>query len=197
MKKVCFLYWVLVLVCAHASAMDFTPVRSENSQGFLRAILVDGSTRYVANLAPGTSMTGGSAKAVFLLSEPQGASFSLGKSPLTPEVPFSEEGIGKYRAAALALIAASAAKVTIVKEEPDAFTANGWANYRFTLSFVLPGRRFVQQVAFVNFSAKEQWVLVTVSPEKDIAVAQDRCMAFFGSLHPLGQREDLAAPVFP
>ena len=197
MKKIALLIGAVVTACFSAFAIDLTPHVTENAQGFLRAVFVDGKTRYVVNLPPKTAVTGGAAKTQFVLSELEGAAFSIAISPMAPDVPFREPDLETYRKMALALAGPPERKATVKKEEDGPIAINGWTSYRFIVTFTLPGRRILQSVTFLNFSPKEQWLLVITAPEKYFEEADARSSSIIRSWRKLDASEDLSAPVYP
>ena len=197
MKKTALSFGALATACASAFAIDFTPHPTQNSQGFLRAFFLDGKTRYVVNLPPKTTISGDPARALLYLNDLEGATFSIAKSPMTPEAVFREPDLQKYRMTALAQAGPPERKATVKSEESDPLPINGWTSFRFTVAFQVPGRRFLQRVTFLNFTQKEQWMLVTTAPEKRFEEADGCSWAIFRSWRKLDAAEDLSAPVYP
>ena len=134
---------------------------------------------------------------LFFLNGLDGGTFSIGLSPLTPDVPFTEPDLEKYRNAALALAGSASVKAVIKKEENGPSSINSWPSFRFSVAIEPPGRRILQTVTFLNFTPKEQWVLITAAPEKFFGAADDQASTIFRSFRKLVADEDLSAPVYP
>ncbi|HWL52942.1 MAG TPA: hypothetical protein VNQ90_10935 [Chthoniobacteraceae bacterium] len=121
-----------------------------------------------------TTVTGGSGETTLQFNNLQGASLLLRNSPLRPDLSFSEANLETYRATARQFAPQGQLKVVKESEEIDISLKNIWDASVFTTTYALPGSEVTQSVTFINYTPKQQIVLVLSAFSNEFEDAQSR-----------------------
>ena len=189
------LAWLLAV--AASSAVDLTPhfVTRGTGEGAIQVpYFLEGETRYSLQIPPGVRTLGGAGEVTFYFNELDGASFTMKASPFKPDVPFTGPSLETYRQALSRFLPPGAQAPTPKSEDPDPLPGRGWAGHRFTLDYKLPGRAFVQSVTYLNFSDRQQIVLIITAPAPLFQKAEEISLRMMNSWRDLSPHEDLAVP---
>ena len=180
----------------NAWSLDLTPhfvTRITGNQTEDIPYFLDGDTRYSAELPRGVSASQGEGTAIFNYQYLEG-SLTMRPSPFKPDVLFGGPALEAYRKVALGFVPAGATDASIQQENPNPLTFNGWTSHRFTIGYQLPGRSFLQSVTFLNFSDRQQIVLITCAPRKNFEKAEALTDEIMGRWRKLRPGENIAFP---
>lgn len=140
-----------------------------------------------------TTITGGGGEATLQFNDLQGASLLLRNSPLQPDVAFSEETLETYRAVARQFAPEGHLKILKESVALDVTAHHQWNASILTTTYELPGNEITQSVTFVNYTPKQQIVMVLSAFSEEFEQAEkrmDRVMSTWSTL----SRDDLEEP---
>ncbi|MEI8233657.1 MAG: hypothetical protein WCH57_03115 [Verrucomicrobiota bacterium] len=186
------------LVAPSAPAFDLTPhfiTRITKGQAEHIPTFRDGETQYTVTLPGGvTAASGGPGETVFYFRDFPEASFQMKASPFAQQPPFNGPALQTYRRHALQCAPTGATDIALQEETADPFPFNDWSSYRYTLSYKLPGRSFLQSVTFLNLGSSQQILLVTHAPSAEFERASSLSWDILRTWRPVSPGEDLSVP---
>ena len=197
MKKTFFLYCAAYLLIANFGyALDLTPrfvTRVTDNQSELIPYFTDGDTKYSMEMPRGVSASQDDGNVVFRFRDLDGK-LTIKPSPLKPSDLFSGSTLETYRKEALALVPPQATDVVLKQEASNPLSFNGWASYRVTYGYKFPGRTFLLSATFLNFSEKQQILLVTTGTPSDFERIESLSYHLLGAWRQLRPGESIAVP---
>ncbi|MCX6966224.1 MAG: hypothetical protein NTZ46_00315 [Verrucomicrobia bacterium] len=176
--------------------LDLTPrfvTRITRAQSENMPYFVEGDTRYSMELPLGVTASRGEGAAAFHFRDLDGT-LTMKPSPFKPDEPFSGSALDAYRKVALGFVPAGATDISIKAEAPNPLTFHGWTSHRFTVAYQLPGRSHLQSVTFLNFSAKQQILLISDAPTNEFERVERLVMDIMGAWRTLRPGESIAVP---
>ena len=197
MKKILLLSCAACLFASQSSyCLDLTPhfvTRVTGDQSENIPYFVEGDTKYSLELPRGVSASRGEGEAIFIFRDFDGT-LTMRPSPFKPDDPFSGPALEAYRKAALGFVPSGATGISIKQETPNPLTFNGWTSHRFTVAYQLPGRSFLLSVTFLNFSAKQQILLITSAPTNHFERVEALTLTMMNAWRMLRPGESIAVP---
>ena len=176
--------------------LDLTPrfeTRITGTQSENIPYFVEGDTRYAMEIPLGVTASRDEGEAVFHFRD-LGGTLTMKPSPFNPDDPFSGPALETYRKAALGFVPAGATDISIKAEAPNPLTFHGWSSHCFTVAYQLPGRRFLQSVTFLNFSARQQILLVASAPADHFIRVEALVLEMMGAWRTLRPGESITVP---
>ncbi len=154
--------------------LDLTPrYITPNATDGQRIYFEDGENDPVTfRLTPATTITGSGGEATLQFNDLQGATLLLRDSPLQPDVAFSEETLETYRAIARQFAPAGHLKILKETVKLDVMAHHQWNASILTTTYELPGSEVTQAVTFVNYTPKQQIVMVLSAFSEEFEQAQ-------------------------
>lgn len=177
---------LLLLAGAARADLNLAPKLASTAAGDFsvnRVYFQDGDKKYGVTLTTDGDVKAASGGALFEFKNLSQAKIKLLPSPLPPQVAFDEEGLLRYRKAAVAMLPSSAEDVKIEEAGPDGGSLRNLNGYRFLFSYTVAGSAMKQSVAFINYSSAQQVVLQCDAWSKDFATLQGRAQTIFGHWH--------------
>ena len=195
-----------ILVCALAvslglfpptvSAFDFTPRLLERRGGFPTRYVpyfLNEGKRYTSLLPNDATLSGDSTAATYFFPKMEGATLKLMNSPLSPDLPFQDAIIPKYQEVALKTVPRLAENISVAPHMLTQGRSRDQRDLNFSVTYVLGGKSMVQQVRFINFTPKNQFLIVAISTENVSARALPILQSVASSFRFSSDKEDLAA----
>ncbi|MEO7931850.1 MAG: hypothetical protein ABIT76_01700 [Chthoniobacterales bacterium] len=146
-----------------AFAWDFTP---QSAVTFVdgpaqRHYSLLNDTRKVNFRIDGTTKVSGDAgKAEFIFTDLANATLKIALSPLNEKKPAFQGNIPVYLEAARKLLPEGSTEIIMASEADNVFPINQWTSHQFVFQYGYFGRPFRTSVTFLNYSAKDQWIVV-------------------------------------
>jgi len=182
---------------APLAAIDFTPRTEEinfpDGSSIERRYFVDGNKFYLINLAPNSELTGDSGVARFQFRDLRGATAQMRASP--DYYSFAEDHLD-----ALLRLAESFAPPGTTPDGEWESTSNflhlpHLPNHGLSRSYKLPGGTVRQSVVFINFTEKQQILLILTAFAEEFPKALERTTGIVGSLREITKAELQASPI--
>ncbi len=176
--------------------LDLTPrfvTRITGTQSENIPYFVEGDTRFAMELPLGVTASRDEGEAVFHFRDVEGT-LAMKPSPFKPDDPFNGPALEAYRKATLKFVPLGATDISIKAEVPNPLTFHGWTSYRFTVAWQVPGRSFLQSVTFLNFSARQQILLIASAPVDQFARMEALVLEMMGAWRTLRPGESITVP---
>jgi hypothetical protein len=176
-------------------AIDLTPRYIDtftDGVQFRRLFFADGDTKIGLSVDRETKVESGRGGVIFRFIKFEDASLLVKHSPLTPDQPFNDLSLDRYREAAHRMLPPGTRGVKTLEETPEPIAINHWHSYRILLACEAEGRPMMQSVTFLNLNNEEQLVLVTSAHSQDFPEAAARSWRTFRTWQPLLPGDELA-----
>ena len=109
------------------------------------------------------------------------AHIRLGNSPVGSEVPFDENGLPSYEAAARRVLPKEASAVEVLSRSLDPYPLDDWKSFEMRFSYDLLGTRQICWVLFITMSPERQIWYVVDARERDFDAAYAAARSMLGS----------------
>jgi hypothetical protein len=185
MKRLLYLFFVMIGSLTGASALDLTPHSVSSAYNNLRSnryFFDDAGKSMGFRIDNNMTVKGTSSAAAFKFNDLRNAEMQIRKSAKNPETLFVGRDLEAYRADARAGVPPGASEIKIERENGAALPINGWASYQFTISYKMFGSTYRRSVTFLNYSKVEQLIIDVSAPESAFELASLRCYQVLNSL---------------